>query len=100
MKYYSEQLHKIFDSEEACVKAEKTFEEEERKKKEAEEKKANERKQRAAEVEEAMKMANEAIKNYRELLTKFCKDYGAFHYSFKDKGERNLFWDLLDFDLF
>lgn len=100
MKYYSETLNKLFASEDECKKAEDAFIAEEKKKKEAEEKKANERKVRAAEVEEAMKQATDAVKHYRELLTAFCKDYGAFHYSFKSNKDRSTLWDLFDFDLF
>lgn len=92
MKFYSEKLNKLFDSEELCVKAEqeaiqaenrervlrerKAAEEKEKKEKEAAERKAM-----AAEVTEALKAMNEAQKVYREKLEAFCKKYGTFHYS-------------------
>lgn len=99
MKYYSEVLSRLFNSEKELVTAEKAAkimaeerakarEQAEAEKKaaiakaEAEKKaKAEVRKQRAAEVENALKEVNKAQQNYQKLLEKFCQDYGAFHFS-------------------
>ena len=86
MKYYSESLKKIFNSEDELKEAEKQEEE-----KLAEKKKlAETRKARAAEIEEAYKKtveAREAAKNiiaeadkkYNELVDKFVQDFGSYH---------------------
>lgn len=89
MKFYSETLNKVFDTEKACVEAEEKYRAELEAKKAAEAKKAETRKARAAEVEEAMKAAREARAKYDKLLSEFCKDYGTFHYSFS--GDDDIF---------
>lgn len=83
MKYFSEQLNRLFDSAEELETAEAKAIAEENARKEAEQKKAAERKARAAEVEEARKAMMEATKHYNDVLAKFCKDYGAYHCSVK-----------------
>ena len=83
MKFYSEQLNKLFDSEEACVKAEdahaKAVAEAEAKKKALSDERAN----RAKKVEDFYKQAIEAKKAYDTELRAFLKDYGSFHATFK-----------------
>ena len=97
MKYYSEVLKKIFDSEDECAKAEEAQAKKEEEAKLAAERKAKERKERAAEVETAMKEMQNAINHYREVLSKFCKDYGTYHYTFKKNELPDLsLLDLLD----
>ena len=85
MKYYSEALQKFYNTPEECEEAESK----EQKAKEEAEKKAKalkeQRKERAAEVEKALDELNKAEKHYRELLDKFLKDYGAFHYTYTYK---------------
>lgn len=66
-KYYSEHTKKYYDTKEACLAAEKEFEE----KKTAELKKKEAREKRAKEVEEA-------YKKYVELVEAFIKDYGYY----------------------
>lgn len=73
MKYYSETLKKVYDTPEELEKAELAV---------SDKKKAREA--RAKEVEEAITAAHEANEHARDLLTKFCKDYGSFHTSIKD----------------
>lgn len=73
--WYSEELDKSFETEEACLEAEKEYE----KKVALEKAKKEERKERAEEVEKAFKDANDAYNNAKELLNKFCEDYGSFH---------------------
>lgn len=87
MKFYSEKLNKMFDSAADVLKAE-----EEHEKKLAEEKAKKEalvanRKTRADEVEKAFKEAEEAYKKVNNLLADFCKDYGAYHKTYKE-GEK------------
>lgn len=73
--YQSELLNKTFETEEECLEAEKEHE----KKLALEKAKKEERKERADEVEAAFKEANEAYEKAKELLNKFCADYGVFH---------------------
>lgn len=100
MKYYSETLNRLFDSEEELNKAELKVKVEEQKKKElaaqkekAEAAKKAERTKRAKEVEDAIKAAREAQNKVSQLLTDFTKDYGYFHtsFSYDDIGENNIF---------
>jgi len=73
MKYYSEKTQKLYNSEEALIKAEAALnkaQEEEKAKKEV-------RAKRAKEVQEA-------FDNYKKLLKDFIKDYGYFHTTIND----------------
>ena len=76
--YQSELLDKVFESEEECLEAEKEHE----KKLALEKAKKEERKERAEEVDQAFKDANEAYEKAKELLNKFCEDYGVYHKSY------------------
>lgn len=93
MKFYSEKLNKVFDTEQACVEAEsahdKAIAEAEAKKKALVEERAT----RAKEVEDLYKAAVEAKKAYDEKLRAFLKDYGSFHATFKNVDP---FFSLLD----
>lgn len=93
MKYFSEKLNKVFDTEEACVKAERAHEtaiaEAEAKKKAL----AEERATRAKEVEELYKAAVEAKKAYDEKLKEFLRDYKTFHATFKTTDPFFSFFD-------
>ena len=80
MKYYSETLNKVFDTEDKLKAAEK----EQEKKYAVELKKKEERAERAKEVDEAHS-------HYIELLKAFVKDYGAYHHTIKDGDELSLF---------
>ena len=90
MKYFSEQLNRLFDSAEELETAEAKAIAEENAKKEAEQKKAAERKARAAEVDAARTAMLEATKRYNDVLAKFCKDYGAYHCSVKSDEVESL----------
>ena len=96
MKYFSEKTKKTYDTEEACLAAEKELDEAAAKKEEL----LAKRKERAAEIEEAYKAVLEASKIYRAKLNEFVKDYGSFHMTLRT-GEGNPF-DLFDrfFDKF
>ena len=82
MKYYSETLHKLFDSEDELIKEEKAKKEAELKKQEAEKAKKAERATRAKEVEKALKEANESQAKAIKMLKDFTNDYGYFHMSY------------------
>ena len=83
MKFYSEKLNKLFDSEKACAEAEvahdKAVAEAEAKKKALSDERAN----RAKKVDDLYKHAVEAKKAYDAELQAFLKDYGSFHATFK-----------------
>ena len=100
MKYFSEKTNKTYDTEEACLDAEKEFDDVAARERMKKEKLAEERKARASEVEGAYKAVLEAQKIYREKLNAFVKDYGSFHMTLRT-GEGNPF-DLFErfFDRF
>ena len=83
MRFYSDSLHKFFDTEKDCVKAEKDYTE--KLQKEEAEKKAllEKRSTRAKEVEALYKEAVEAKKAYDKALQEFLKDYESFHMTVK-----------------
>lgn len=97
MKYYSEQLKKLFDTPEELLAAEEKVN---AAKRAEEEKKAQlkaQREKRAKEVEDAFKFAAEAQKKANELLNAFVKDYGSYHTTLKDAPVS--IWDAF-FNLF
>ena len=106
MKYYGEKTKRLYDTAEACERAEfeakeaenrekirKEREETERKEKAA--KRAEERKARASEVEEARKTMIEAQNKYREVLEEFCKSFGSFHTSLTTSDIPSTLFDFL-----
>lgn len=106
MKYFSEKLNKVFDTERECMEAEfkvKVQENTEKIKKERElalakekkEKEVAERKACAEKVEAARKAYLEAQKAYRAELDKFIKTYGSFHMSWSANDMKSI-EDLLD----
>ena len=74
MYIYSEKTKKRYDTVEECVNAEAEFDKAIAEEKERKEKLVAERKDRAKEVEDAFKSAY-------DLLHKFTKDYGTFHFT-------------------
>lgn len=84
MKYYSDLTHHFYDSEKATIEAERAFLKAKDEKENEKKKQSELRKTRAAEVEAAREEFLTARKKYNELLTKFCSDYGSYHYSIKD----------------
>lgn len=83
MKFYSEKLNQLFDTDKACAEAEaahdKAVAEAEAKKKAL----AEERAARAKKVEDLYTAFLEARKAYDEELKKFVKDYGSYHTTIK-----------------
>lgn len=101
MRYYSDVLKTVFDSERALVKAEKEYNDKkiaEQKKKEEKEKaraqKAKEVEAAAKAVAEAQKVVSDAQKVYFEKIKEFNADYGSFHFSIKNI-EESPFYDLM-----
>lgn len=96
MKYYSELTNKVFDTQEACEKAEA---EHLAKQKAAEEKQLalkNEREARSKAVVDAFKKARDAESEAQKLLKEFVKDYGSFHMSYNGKSSFPSMFDILD----
>lgn len=78
MKYYSETLKKIYDTQEELISAECEYEKkvEEKKKKEKEE--AERLTKLKAEKERRLQEINEARETYNKLLKDYWKDYGDY----------------------
>ena len=95
MKYYSETLDKIFDTEENLVAAEM----ESKRQLEAQRAEKEKRATAAKEVEELFNKANDAYKLANEKLEEFVKTYGSYHMTLKDSNlprPRSLFDYLFD----
>ena len=99
MKYYSETLNQLFNSEKDLITAENKAKETEEAKKKAEIAKKEARATRAKEVDKALKEADAATMNAQKLLKEFIKDYGSYHTSYElsdiDNLTTNSFIDLL-----
>ena len=94
MKYYSEDLKKLFDSEKELTEAEvaaKKAADEAKAKKEA---LTKERKTRAEEIEALLKERKALDKKIHTALAAFTKDYGSFHTSYSNAEDLfDAFWD-------
>ena len=108
MKYYSEKLNKVFNTERECMEAEFKVKEQENiekiKKerelalaKEKKEKEVAERKACAEKVEAARVAYLDAQKAYRTELEAFCKKYGTYHYTVKDADEIPSLFDIFKY---
>lgn len=97
MKYFSEKLNKVFESEKECVEAENKFELAKQEKEEKEKRLTQERKERAHEIEEQYKKIMDDRKEYRKMVDDFIRDYGSFHCTFK--SNEPVFSDMDLFDL-
>lgn len=105
MKFYSEILNKVFDTEKACLEAELTHKRaleakarEEEQKKIAEKKKQEERADDAKFIEELRQEMVEAQKKYREAIDAFVKKHGSYHFTTNSVEKiPYLFESLLDF---
>ena len=89
MKYYSETLKKLFDSEEELTREQKRQADLAAAKEKANELKRQARAKKAKEVDEAFKVAKDARANALKVLEEFNKEYGPFHtsYSFNEEEE-------------
>lgn len=102
MKFYSEKLNKLFNSQIECEKAEFEAKEAENREKilaerkaaevkAQKEKEAAERKMLASEVDEAYKAMTAAQHAYKTKLEAFVKKYGSYHTSLTGKDVPSLF---------
>ena len=94
MKYFSEHLNKLFDTEEELKEAEAAkvaADEEAKAKKEA---LSKARKERATAIDELLKKRKELDKEIQKALTEFTKDYGSYHTSYRNAEDLfDSFWD-------
>lgn len=108
MKYFSEKLNKVFNTEKECMEAEFKAKEQEnlariqkekalREEKEKKEALAVERKAMAEKVEAARKAYLEAQKAYRAELDAFCQKYGTYHYTVTDADEVPSLFDIFKY---
>ena len=105
MKYYSEILNKVFDTEKACHEAELTHKRaleakarEEEQKKIAEKKKQEERAADAKKVEALREEMVKAQANYRKAVEAFVVKNGSYHFfTYSSDKIPYLFGSLLDF---
>lgn len=97
MKYYSEELNKLFDSEKEALKAEKDHAAALKAEEEKKAKMNSERAAAAKEVEQALDALKAAKKEYHEKLSAFCEKYGTYHTSIKDADLPDLFSIWEDF---
>jgi len=84
MKYFSEKLNKVFDTEKACVEAEDAHDKEVAEKEAKQKALTEERATRAKNVEDLYKQAVEAKAAYDKELRAFLDDYGSFHCTLKN----------------
>ena len=95
MKYYSELTKSFYESEEACINDENKMREKLEAAENEKRRVAEVRRQRAAEVDKARENYLTARKQYNEVLSKFCEDYGSYHCSIKDSSPDS-YGDLLE----
>lgn len=105
MKYYSELTKKIYDTEEELNAAEELVRKEreaaEAKRKAEEEKRLAlkaQRAERAKEIEDLIKQRTDLQKQINTKINDFVKDYGAYHYSYKDSFVDGIWKTLFNFD--
>lgn len=91
MKYYSELLNDLYDSQAELERDEAAYrrkvEEEKKAKKEKEEKAKSKRAEAAKAVEAARKAFIAARDAYSKELNDFCETYGAYHFSVSDGAD-------------
>lgn len=86
MKFYSEKLKKLFNTEQEVLDAEKALDEENEKKKVA----AEQKKAEASKVEEAFKARNAARREYNEKVISLRKEYHDVVVAAKAKFEEGI----------
>lgn len=95
MKFICEENGEVYGSFEACREAEEKIKKVRAEEAAKKQKKEKVRAIRAKEVEAAQKEASKAIKNYKNLLNDFCKDYGSFHMTLDRESEDFSIKDLI-----
>lgn len=99
MKYYGEITKKLYDDEKSCLAAEEKEREIKTKAKQEEEKLKETKRARAQGIETLIGQRDGLDKQINEAINSFIKDYGAFHYSYRDDlaPSRTLFDLFSDF---
>ena len=97
MKYYSESLRKLFNTEKELLAAEAEVKKAEAAKLEAERVKKAQRSAKAKEVEQAFKDAATAQSKAYSLLKQFTDTYGSFHMSYSNVDPENTEHSLNNF---
>ena len=92
MRYYSDELNKVFDTEEELNKAENAERARIRKEKMEKEKKANERKEQADKVKAAYEVYLEARSKYAEALEDFTRKFGPYHQTYTGEEPKPGAW--------
>ena len=87
MKYFSETLNKVFDTEQECTEAENLYNQAQQEAEARQQALTEQRATRAKEVEDAYKAVIEAKKVYSDLLHDFVADYGSYHMTYKSNNE-------------
>lgn len=95
MKFYSEDLKKLFDSEKELQDAEVAAKNEKLKAVMKEKALKEARKTRAKAVDDARDAAIKARHDYQKLLNEFVKDYGSYHSTYSSDN-MSLVEDLFD----
>ena len=100
MLYFSEVTKKNYPTEKECLAAEAEYMAAKEKEKKVREEKALARKEQANAIENARKEMVAAQNKYKELIEKFVKDYGSYHYSTKSTKDVPTLFDLFNPFLF
>lgn len=81
MKFYSEKTKQLYSSQEECQEQEAAYEKKLAEKENEKRRLSEERAKRAQEVQKAFDELCNARKNYQDVLSRFCNDYGSYHFS-------------------
>lgn len=95
MKYYSEKLNALYNSQSELEEAEYAVEKAQKEKEERESKLKAERKARADEIKAALEQVESASKEYYDLVQKFVRDYGSFHLTVDEKSPFTSLFNML-----
>lgn len=97
MKYYSEKTKKLYETEDILHDEEAKYDLEHEKERALKAQRA----ERAKEIEEAYEKAANAKREADELVNKFIRDFGSYHYTRKDIVPVHSLFDMLfNFDEF
>lgn len=86
VRFYSDETNCLYESLEACEKAEKELKAEKERKEAEALQKSQDRKEAAKKVEKAYEALTAAKKAYQKELSDFCKQYGTYHLSVGKDG--------------
>lgn len=96
MKYYSEELAKMFDSEDELLEAEYIAQKEKEEAAEIEKQKAEEKQRRFEEVQNAFTIAEEAHAKYEQLKNDYLRDYNSIRLTSNGLISWDSFWELFN----